>query len=79
MPVSPALKPEPVTVMESPGAALAGLIKMPTVTAMVIVAEVEEPSALMVWEPGDEAGTVKVALQPPRELAEIPEATSVPS
>lgn len=34
---------------------------------------------MIVWEPKAEAGTVKVPLQVPRELASIPEATGLPS
>ncbi len=86
MPVSLALKPEPVTVTELPTAPLVRLREMTGVTVKImsgmVVAEVEEPYASMVWEPEGEAGTTKVALQSPRELAEGTEGivtTSLPS
>ena len=71
MPVSPALKPEPVIVTEPPGADLVGLVEMPGVTVKVIVAEVVGLDAPIVWGPEGEAGTTKVALQLPWELAVI--------
>jgi hypothetical protein len=56
---------------------------MPAVVVKVmsgtLAARVEEPLASIVWEPEGDAGTTKVALQPPCELAEIPEATVAPS
>jgi hypothetical protein len=75
MPVSPTPKLEPVTVTELPAAPLVRLIDIPEVTVKVILGilatGVTEPYALMLCDPAAEAGTVKVALQPPRELAVI--------
>jgi hypothetical protein len=83
MPVSLALNPEPVTVIEVPGGPLVGLIARPEVTVKVIAvtesAEVVEPYAPIVWGPEAEAGITKVVLQLPEELAEIPDLTTVPS
>lgn len=83
MPVSLALNPEPVTVIEVPGGPLVGLIARPEVTVKVIAvtesAEVVEPYAPIVWGPEAEAGITKVVLQLPLELAEIPDLTTVPS
>jgi hypothetical protein len=83
IPVSFAAKPEPVTVIEFPGAPLALLTEMPEVIVKVksgtLVAMVEGPLASMVWEPADDAGITNVVLQAPWEVAEIPEATDVPS
>ena len=56
---------------------------MPGVTPKLVPprlpAWVIEPLALTLWDPKAEAGTVKVPLQFPRELAEIPEVTGLPS
>jgi hypothetical protein len=83
IPVSLVPKPEPVTVTEVPGGPLVRLIVSPELTAKVTSviesAEVVEPYAPIAWEPAVEAGTVKTPLQAPRPLAEIPEATTVPS
>jgi hypothetical protein len=83
MPVSLAAKPEPVTVTEVPDAPLDRLMDMPGVTVKVILgtlaAVVSEPYAPMLCEPEAEAGTTKVTLQPPTELAVMPDATGVPS
>jgi hypothetical protein len=83
MPVSPALKPEPVTVIEAPGGPVVGLMVRPALTVKVTPvtesAEVVEPYAFIVWEPAVEAGTTKVALQAPRPSAEMPDLTMVPS
>jgi hypothetical protein len=83
MPVSLALKPVPVMVIELPGGPFVGLIVSPgptvKVTPVTESAEVVEPYAPMVWEPAVAVGTVKVPLQAPSPLAEIPEATAVPS
>jgi hypothetical protein len=40
---------------------------------------VDVPLASIVWEPAVDAGITKVVLQAPWEVAEIPEATDVPS
>ena len=81
MPVSPAPKPEPVIVMEVPGAALVRLVEIPAVVVNVISAtlptDVEAPYASMVWRPAVEAGTAKVAVQPPVGLAETDGGTVV--
>jgi hypothetical protein len=84
MAVSLAAKPEPVTVTEVPGGPVSGLIerlgfinvktKIGTTPDGVI-----EPEALTVWGPKTAVGTVKVLLQFPRESAEIPELTVLPS
>jgi hypothetical protein len=83
IPVSLTLKPEPVTVIEVPGGPLAGLMATPELTVKVMTgtesAEVVEPYAPIAWEPEAEAGTTKVVFQPPEELAEIPDLTTVPS
>jgi choline-glycine betaine transporter len=81
MPVSPAPKPEPVTVTEVPATPLARLIDMPGVTVKfrlgTLAFGVTEPYALITCEPEAEAGTTKAALQPPWESAVIPWATGV--
>jgi hypothetical protein len=83
MPVSLAPKLEPITVNELPAAPLDRLIDMPEVTVKVILGTlatgVIEPYASMLCELEAEAGTTKVAVQPPRELATILWATGVPS
>jgi hypothetical protein len=83
MPVSLALKPEPVTVTELPTAPLDQLRDMPEVTVKVIsgtlAGAVTEPDASILCEPEAEAGTTKAVLQAPWELALIFEATVVPS
>ena len=83
MPVSLAPKLEPVTVSELPAAPLDRLMDMPAVTVKVtletLAAGVTEPYASMICELEAEAGTTKVAVQPPRELAVISCATGVPS
>jgi hypothetical protein len=83
MPVSLALKPEPVTLTQLPTTPLTGLMYIAgEVTVKVILGTlvVTEPYAPIVCEPGvDAKGTSKVALQPPRGLAVIPWATGVPS
>ena len=81
MPVSLAPKPEPVTVTELPVAPLDRLMDMPEVKVKVMVgtAMVSKPYAPIMCEPEAEAGTTKVALQPPWELAMIFWATGVPS
>jgi hypothetical protein len=81
MPVSPALKPEPVTAIGLPGAPLVRLIETPAVVVKAmsgtVVAKVDEPYASIVWEPAADDGTTKVALQPPWALAEIPRVIGV--
>jgi hypothetical protein len=83
MPVSLAPKPEPETVTDVPGGPLVRLRVSPAltvkVTPVIELAEVVEPYAPIVWEPAVEAGTVKVLFQAPRELAVIPDLTTVPS
>ncbi len=86
MPVSLIPKPAPVIVIELPGAAFALLTDMPALVVKVIsetlFTEVEEPDASMVWEPAGEAGTTKVAVQPPLALTGIDAGTvgiAVPS
>jgi hypothetical protein len=83
MPVSPALKPEPVRVTELPAGPLVRLMDMPGVTVKVIfvtlAAAVTEPCASMLCAPEAEAGTVKVVPQSPRVSAVIPWTTAVPS
>ena len=83
MPVSPAPKPEPVTVTDVPEAPALRLMVivglMVKVTSWTPVAGVVGLLALMEWGPPDEGGTVKVAIHAPVSLAESPEATGVPS
>jgi hypothetical protein len=80
-PVSPAPKPEPVTVTEVPAAPLVRLIDILGVIVEVILGTlafgVTEPYALITCKPEAEAGTTKAALQPPWKSAVIPWATGV--
>jgi hypothetical protein len=83
MSVSLAPKPEPVTVTELLGGPLVRLRVIAGLTRKVMPvtepAEVTEPDAPIVWEPAIAAGMVIVVFQFPRELAEMPEVTVVPS
>lgn len=83
IPVSLAPNPVPVTVTELPGTMLGRFTEMPAETVKVksgtLVAGVEAPLASMIWEPAGEAGTLKVALQPPCALAVMPEARGLSS
>ena len=83
MPVSPAPKPEPVTVTEVPAAPFARLIDILGVMVEVILGTlvfgVTEPYAPMLCEPEAVAGTTKAALQPPWKSAVIPWATGMVS
>lgn len=83
MPVSLAPKPEPVMVTELPAVPLDRLMDISGVTVKVILgtlaAVVTEPDASMLCKPEAEAGTTKVALQPPWGPAVMPRVTVVPS
>jgi hypothetical protein len=79
IPVSLALNPEPVTVTELP---CVPLVLLKEIAAVVVnVAEttpVTDPDTVIVWEPEAEAGTIKLLLQAPTEVA-VPVATELPS
>ncbi len=83
MPVSLALKPEPVTVTELPGDPLVLLrvmaAPMVKVTFGAVPEIVTEPYAPTLCEPEGEAGAVKLVFQAPVVFADIPEATVFPS
>jgi hypothetical protein len=83
MPVSSEPKPKPFTVIKVPGEAFIWLRVMVGLTVNVMPVRepgrVTEPEAFIMWEPEADAGTVKVLLQLPWELAEMPEATRVAS
>ena len=84
MPVSLAPNPVPVSVIVAPGAAFVLLAEMLGVAMKVRsgaeLADVEPPLASMVWfMPEAAAGMTILALQLPRESAEMPEPAATPS